>query len=198
MHKNGGGPYPSTGSSWPEIIARGELFTRHGDRDSSKDGVMANPGVYDMIPNAQMSDTQTLPKELSDAEVYSMTEIFLVALCLFREARSEGVEGMQKVYDVIANRAADTAKRWPRSRMGVVLQPKQFSCFNIGDGQSSTFPQIKTVSEWLAWIQATRIVQRGIVTTPDINHYHTKDVEPKWAEGKTVVLEEKNHVFYAF
>jgi spore germination cell wall hydrolase CwlJ-like protein len=153
-----------------------------------------------MMPNAQLAPPPSSPPpEISDAEVYSMTEIFIVALCLFREARSEGVEGMQRVYDVIANRAADPDQRWPTSRMGVVLQPNQFSCFNFRDGQSAVFPQPKTVSEWLAWIQAMRIVQRGVVVMSNINHYHHKDLAPpKWADGKAVVLQEQNHVFYAF
>lgn len=126
-----------------------------------------------------------------------MTEIFLIALCLFREARSQGPDGMQLVYDVIANRAADADNRWPNSRMEVVLQPMQFSSFNFKDGQSAIFPRMKTVSEWLCWIQAMRIAERGVVRRPEINHYHAAGLAPPWSKGKPVALKHKDHLFYA-
>lgn len=134
--------------------------------------------------------------EVSEGDVYAMTELFIVALCLFREARSEGYMGMTRVHDVIANRAADPGERWPNSRMGVVLQQKQFSAFNAGDTQNSMWPKIANEADWIAWIQAMRIARRGVVQHPSINHYHTQDVAPKWANGKEPALKEGRHVFY--
>lgn len=147
-----------------------------------------------------MSDALAPPPQpiKSEGEILHMTEVFLIALCLFREARSQGADGMQLVYDVISNRAADPRPDWPNSRMAVVLQPAQFSCFNFKDGQSAIFPQPKTTAEWLAWIQAVRIAERGVVRMPGINHYHRKGAQPAWSRGKTVVLARGEHLFYAF
>jgi spore germination cell wall hydrolase CwlJ-like protein len=141
---------------------------------------------------------QSPAPDLSEGEAYGMTELFIVALCLFREARSEGVTGMYRVHDVIANRASDPGDRWPKSRMGVALQPKQFSCFNSSDSQNAIYPAIKNEADWIAWIQAMRIAKRGVVQHPLINHYHTEAVKPNWARGKFPILKEGRHVFYSF
>ena len=65
----------------------------------------------------------------------------IVPITMWREARSEGAEGMQSVYHVIANRAA-AGRGWPAYPERVCLQAHQFSCWNSSDPQRDKYPKV--------------------------------------------------------
>ena len=97
---------------------------------------------------------------------------FMLALCVWREARGESPAGKALVAAVIINRSTDPAKRWPRTIQGVVCQPKQFSSFNVGDPNATLYPKESDAS----WVESVEAAQKAISANPPLtraNHYHT-------------------------
>lgn len=116
--------------------------------------------------------------------------VLCVALALYTEARGEGVKGMKLVADVIHNRVLD--KRWPSTYCGVVWQPYQFEGMNYAGNK------IKDKASWKAALE----ISEGVVNssrTPrsgDINHFHTKQINPWWSKNFNIHRIYKNHIFY--
>ena len=65
--------------------------------------------------------------------------VYLTALCAWREARGASLEAIRGVLHVIRNRAL-TPSWWGSGYVGVVLRPYQFSSFNAGDPNATKFP----------------------------------------------------------
>ena len=64
----------------------------------------------------------------------STLDVSIAALCAWREASGEGEQGMRAVLHVIANRS----RKWNKSILAVVTQPKQFSSMTIrGDANGA-------------------------------------------------------------
>lgn len=118
---------------------------------------------------------------------------FLLALCVWREARGESLRGKQLVADVIRNRVND--HRWPHSYRDVVLQPKQFSAFNLGDPNAVKFPSAEDPA-WLDSLAVTDAVLADATKLTDANHYKTIDSFAAWADASKIVATEGHHVFY--
>ncbi len=127
---------------------------------------------------------------MTDAELLNR---FLFALCIWREARGESLTGKQMVADVIRNRVTDP--RWPNSYAEVVLQPKQFSCFNAGDPNVVKFPSVESPA-WGDCLAVVDAVLAGAPATTTANHYCTLNILPAWADATKMVGEEGNHRFY--
>lgn len=72
-----------------------------------------------------------------------MSDLALLQLCIWREARGEGIDGKRGVAHVIANRA-QVACWWNKHIAGslsrVILQPWQFSSFNANDPNADKWP----------------------------------------------------------
>lgn len=120
---------------------------------------------------------------------------FMLALCVYREARGESDLGKQLVAQTILNRARDAKDRWPKTIVGVVCQPLQFSSFNRSDPNVNVFPKEGEV----AWIKCVWAAERVLGSNTPIclaNHYHTKDVKPSWADSSKIVTSEGAHIFY--
>lgn len=69
----------------------------------------------------------------------SLSDIDLLALCVWREARGEGPIGQRGVAHTIQNRAAEPSW-WGHDVRGVILCPRQFSSFNADDPNADKFP----------------------------------------------------------
>jgi N-acetylmuramoyl-L-alanine amidase len=67
----------------------------------------------------------------------------IFALCLWREARGEGVEGMRAVAWVIWNRSND----WRRSIREVILEPNQFTSMTVDPNPPNPEPDDLQMSE---------------------------------------------------
>ena len=118
---------------------------------------------------------------------------FLVALCIWRESRGQPFEGQRAVGHVIRNRVSDS--RWPDTYRGVVLQPKQFSCFNADDPQVTKYPEFN--DSWIDAVAAARLAMSSLTDpTGGANHYHTRSVEPSWADRTKVTARIGDHIFY--
>ncbi len=118
----------------------------------------------------------------------------ITALTLWREGRGESGAAKRGIYWVIRNRMADP--RWPSTAYDVVLQPKQFSCYNAGDKNATLFPARKNIADWLAWQECRDIVNDpGDDPTGAANHYHTRAVKPAWHKEAKVTVQIGSHVF---
>jgi spore germination cell wall hydrolase CwlJ-like protein len=121
---------------------------------------------------------------------------FLLALCVWREARGESLTGKKLVASVVLNRSKDSKHRWPASVVGVIVQPMQFSSFNPGDPNATKFPtSMAGLSDWEDSVQAADTVLGGAVTT-EANHYHVHGLTPAWRDDTKIVADEGSHVFY--
>lgn len=129
--------------------------------------------------------------------------VHLLALTLFGESRGEPIEGKIAVANVINNRILD--KRWPNTLTGVVLQPKQFSCWNEGDPNCEMLVKKSKQgmysdrgSAWRECLFASHgVVYRYLLdNTMGANHYHTISVNPSWNKGMVETTRIGSHIFY--
>lgn len=123
---------------------------------------------------------------------------WLLALTVFLEARGEPPEGQQAVAHVIMNRVKNP-KVWSDNIAGVILQPYQFSCFNV-----LSVPQLfqKLYKEPAAFHDALNVAA-GVLREayPDntfgADHYHTTGIGlPNWADKKRRTVTIGDHIFY--
>jgi spore germination cell wall hydrolase CwlJ-like protein len=112
----------------------------------------------------------------------------VLALCVWREARGESFDVMRGVVWTILNRLKDP--RWPKTLVGVVVQPKQFSSFNADDPNALKFAK----DDDAAIIKCCDAVDNpGNDLTNGANHYHSIPEGrpwPSWARADklTVVI----------
>jgi spore germination cell wall hydrolase CwlJ-like protein len=69
-----------------------------------------------------------------------LSELQLLALCVWREARGEGLLGKRGVAHVVQNRAAHPRWWGGPSLHSVILKPWQFASFNPGDANAEKWP----------------------------------------------------------
>ena len=120
----------------------------------------------------------------------------IVAATLFKEARGEGIKGMEAVNEVIHNRAKNKNK----DLTSICTQPKQFSCWNNITPSSEVIEKIKSSDPKM--FEAARKIAAGTPTdyTNGSLYYHTKKINPKWSDKlkakgyQTVSI--GNHIFY--
>ncbi len=92
---------------------------------------------------------------------------FMEALCLFREARGESKAAKTAMLAVIRNRSVDPHFRWPRSTVGVITQPLQFSSFNANDPNSKVWPTPGgNPAAWTAWLECCDVVTVPMLADP--------------------------------
>lgn len=143
--------------------------------------------------------------------VEKATDAQRVAATLWAEARSEPVQGIVAVANVIRNRAKKPGW-WGEGYSGVCLAPKQFSCWTPEGGQRN-YDRLLTVMQQFA--AGTPITDPGLRecigiahlamgdylrdNTKGSYHYHTATLSPrpKWAKGHTPVVQVGSHVFYS-
>lgn len=116
-----------------------------------------------------------------------MTAEILLALTIFYEARGEPFEGKAAVAQVVMNRVKD--KRWPDTIEDVILQPKQFSCWNSRKPvEPRWFSQV-----FAACLETARMATAGKLPEAKWNHYYNPDLcTPSWAADGVKI---GNHVF---
>lgn len=153
---------------------------------------------------------------MTDAEVRTeLTELHVVALTIWGEARNEPIEGKVFVGSIIRNRV-ETPKRWPDTFDQVCLQPKQFSCWQpVGGPQNyaAVMDRARLFSGDYAerpghLLDATLVeclfVAEGLIGGQFLdrsfgaNHYITtvlwKTAPPVWAQGQHPVAVCGRHV----
>ena len=153
--------------------------------------------------------------KLDNSVFGQLTEIYLMALCIWAEARNQGLEGTQAVGSVILNRASKPGW-WGHDVKSVILQPKQFSCLNESDPQRvrmlaiakdyynelTLSPSLRAcmwVSVGLIGSPISALVPGGRYLSSNVGlatHYHTSAVAPAWKDKLRLVARIKDHLFY--
>lgn len=122
-----------------------------------------------------------------------LNRLYVLALCVWREARGESELGMRLVAQTIRNRVDD--KRWPNTYVGVITQPWQFSAFNANDPNVTKYPDDADA----AWPKCVAAAQAVLDSSGNpfttANHYCVNTLKPAWFDQNRVVAQEGNHVF---
>jgi len=129
------------------------------------------------------------------------TDLKLLALCIYGEARGESELGRTAVGCVVRNRV----KVQPRkSYKEVILKPLQFSCFNSDD------PNCKILLEYAekpytlnsdfvdCLMVAESIISNkiGDITAGATNYFNPKRADPDWAKTMVKTVSIGKHDFY--
>jgi spore germination cell wall hydrolase CwlJ-like protein len=151
--------------------------------------------------------------KLNNTVFESLTDVYLLALCIWAEARNQGLEGMQAVGSVILNRASRPGW-WGSDIKSVILKPKQFSCLNEDDPQRVRMIAIAEDFINAMWkdpdLRACWWVAKGLIepwpeskNAPALRsnvgaatHYHTSAVAPAWKDKLKLTARIKDHLFY--
>ena len=137
-----------------------------------------------------------------------MTDEDVLARTIFGEARGEGLEGMEAVALVVLNRVK--AKKWFTGYVVIngqkipnvaetCLKKAQFSCWNKNDPNYEILQNINANNMlFKQCIMVARRALSGQLTdfTNGALYYHTKQIKPKWAIGKSPCYSVKNHLCY--
>jgi len=127
----------------------------------------------------------------------------LLTTLIWGEARGEEYDGKCAVAFVVHNRLLD--KRWPVTYENVILQPKQFSCFNENDPNYHEIIKTLTPSRNGNWESMDYRECRSAAylimgnwrkdITRGANHYHARSVMPNWADPQKITNVIGNHIF---
>lgn len=134
-----------------------------------------------------------------------LTDVELLSLCVYGEARNQGLDGMLAVASVIVNRSKHPSW-WGSSIKSVILKPWQFSCLNEND------PNKKKLENLAADFQAALSnnnslkacywIAKGLLdgilfsNVAGATHYHTMAVSPDWKTKLTMTKRVGDHIFY--
>lgn len=139
-----------------------------------------------------------------------LTEAQLMALCIWAEARGEGMEGRIAVGSVILNRV--DSRKWDGETVHeVIMCPWQFSWLNSIPPQTVQDPQYErcvkiardfegsyhdTPGLFIMYEIAKNMLDGTIKRNVPSLEYHTLNVKPKWAKKLKVYKVIDQHIFY--
>ena len=125
-----------------------------------------------------------------DVTTTEQQSIYYMAKTLYYEAQITSYDDRAAIAQVIMNRTKD--KRFPKTVKGVVLQDKQFSCFNT----PHNLPDLNS-KVWKECIKISKLAVRGKLkrTVGHAVFYHTPEVNPKWNRNM-VRVKTIFHIFY--
>lgn len=133
---------------------------------------------------------------------HQVDELTLLAMLLWGEARGESYEGKIAVAWVVRNRVAvSSTRRFGSGWRGVMLRPRQFSCFLESDPNAHKLRMPLRYESALVWdecYRAAAAVFFDLVPDPvaGADHYHTTGVQPAWSRGVQPVATVGNHRFF--
>lgn len=118
----------------------------------------------------------------------TLTDVKLLALLLWHEARGESLLGKLAVAHVALNRLR-RPRRYGATLHAVITAPYQFSCFN-DDNFAIHYDDVCMAVAELALGGATVDVSHGAT------HYHANYVTPAWAADMVHLATIGRHLFY--
>ena len=126
-----------------------------------------------------------------------ITEVLIVALTIFGEARGEEFSGKVMVGEVIVNRSQRSGK----TLREVCLAPRQFSCWNgmVGKKLEAELCNPQTIGSpsWENCIRIAKVLCGGYEPISPATHYFNPRLcSPSWAKSMTLVAKVGNHDFY--
>ncbi|GER92673.1 cell wall hydrolase [hot springs metagenome] len=135
----------------------------------------------------------------------SLSDVELMSICIYGEARNQGLDGMLAVASVILNRAQNPSW-WGSDIKSVILKKWQFSCLNENDPNRKTLENIASDFQdslnRLNMLRHCYWVAKGLLEgflTSNVGvatHYHTRSVSPSWKEKLQKVTQIGDHIFY--
>ncbi len=158
---------------------------------------------WEPVQAAAVSLTSYTPAAAQPAVAADPRDVRLLAATVWAEARSEGEKGMRAVAHVMVNRMG------PRFGAGVedvVLAPRQFSAWNVGDPNRPLALNPERYASGgvnrITWLQAQQIARevlegRSVDPTQGALFYHTHAVRPSWSRYGVGKRSIGAHVFYA-
>lgn len=150
-----------------------------------------------------------LPDEMRPL-VEKATEPQRLSATLWAEARSEPVQGIIAVANVIRNRYSKPGW-WGSDPSSVCLAPNQFSCWTPAGGERNYQRLLSVMKQFAGGETITEPGLRECIGIAHLTlgnylrdnvkgsfHYHTATLtpRPKWAKGKVPAVQVASHVFY--
>ena len=122
-------------------------------------------------------------------DTHQALDFTLTALCVYREARGEPLEGKRAVAFVIRNRTLQPGW-WGHDWASIILHPYQFSAFNWNNQNVHVWPA-KSETAWQECLQVSEEAW-----TPDFpdptggaTHYFDDSIKPPlWSKNMTQTL----------
>lgn len=132
----------------------------------------------------------------------SLSDLQIMALTVWGEARGETDAGKSAVAWVIRNRA-DHPRWWGRDLRGVCLKSHQFSCWNKEDPNYKHLinPATRSLGSFIHIQEICEEVlsaDKSLDMTLNSDHYCTMDIAHRvyWAKGRQSVTAIGHHYFY--
>lgn len=125
-------------------------------------------------------------------------ELDTLARTLWAEARGEGRRGMEAVACVVQNRVAQGGW-WGNDIVSVCRKPWQFSCWNPGTRSLEQLLKVDPSDPHFALareVAASSVDGKLLDFTRGARHYHTIDVQPAWARGRSPCFTLGRHIFF--
>lgn len=135
-----------------------------------------------------------------DGRAIRRADLEAMAQTIFGEARGEPEAGQAAVACVVVNRVNDP--RWPGTIHEVCHQPKQFSCWNMGDPNRSMIENATLDDP--KFLRAYAIGAEAMTSHDDpsngANHYMTEGLfyslkRPSWSDEMRITAHIGRHVF---
>lgn len=125
-------------------------------------------------------------------ELERLTDIELLALMIAAEADNQPIEGKVAVACIPGERLR--RGRWGGSLRQVILQPYQFSAFNVNSHY------MRFVHRISAHVMLAEMAIGNLCNSPvnGATHYHTADILPVWAKSPQMIRRGQigQHIFY--
>lgn len=147
----------------------------------SKNGLTVD-GIVGPKTAAAMGITLTSSQDNSSV---SSNDLYLLAKCVYAEARGESYTGQVAVAAVILNRVKSAD--FPNTIAGVIYQPWAFTAVNDG--------QINLEPNQTAYNAARDALNGWDPTYGALYYYNAKTATNKWIYSKTTTVTIGNHVF---
>ena len=157
---------------------------------------IVNPLMRDLV---MTNDLLGVSATMMDTAKFKSQEYRCLSEAVYYEARSESTSGQKAVAEVVINRVK--SKHYPNTICGVVYQGAErttgcqfsFTC----DGSTMREPRGKS------WVRSQEIaaltLMKGVSPlTNRSTHYHTVEVNPKWAPNMRFTKQIGYHKFYRF
>lgn len=125
------------------------------------------------------------------------SDIDILARTIYGEARGETYKGKKAVAHVIMNRTSLERFKYDMSIAATCLRAWQFSAWLPND------PNVEKMHLITLDTPLFRECYRAALEAMDeadftngATHYHTKAIDPNWAQGKVPCWSEGSHLFY--
>ena len=162
----------------PKTVAAVKYFQR-------KNG-LTQDGIVGAKTAAAMGVTLTASSsETSSGGSYSSGDSYLLAKCIYAEARGEPYTGQVAVGAVILNRVRSS--KFPNSISGVIYQPYAFTC--VADGQINLTPDDNAKKA------AQDALSGWDPTNGCLYYYNPATATSSWIWSRTVMLSIGKHNF---